>query len=131
MAHEILDGETFAKRVINSVKAALAKPRKIKSGLAQRLARKRACVDTRAAQLRAAFDERDFFSEIRGLRGALFSRRTAADNDQIKVLHGKIHLCNASLVESTYRTNSIFATTGRFSEESRRRGIVSANGAAR
>ena len=87
--HKVADGQTLTQGVIDPVKAALLKPRKIKGRLSQGLARQGARVDARSAQLLCTlFNECDLAAEICRLRCAFLARRSAPNHDQVIVLHG-------------------------------------------
>jgi hypothetical protein len=70
--------------MVNAVKSALPQSGKIERRFAQRLAGHRTRVDARAAQLRAAFDQRAALPEVSSLRRAFFARRARANHDQVK-----------------------------------------------
>jgi len=64
--------------------SALPQSGKIKRRFAQRLARRRARVDARAAQFPAALDQCDALPEVGSLRRALFPRRSRTNHERVK-----------------------------------------------
>ena len=82
--HEIVDGEIFLERVVDSVETALLEPGKVERGFAKSLAGDSAGVDATAAHMLGALDDGNAFAEIGGLGAALFTSRAAADHDEIE-----------------------------------------------
>src|SRR5438552_15882862 len=82
--HEIVDGEIFLERVVDSVETPLLEPGKVERGFAKSLAGDSAGVDATAAHMLGALDDGNAFAEIGGLRAALFTSRAATDHDEIE-----------------------------------------------
>jgi hypothetical protein len=89
VVHEVVYGEIFLERVVDAVEAALLKAGEVQGGFAQRFAGDRAGVDATAAGVLSAFDHGDALAEVGGLRAGFFSRRAAADDQQVKLLVGR------------------------------------------
>src|SRR5438105_10635612 len=84
--HEIMDGEIFFQRIINTVEPALLEAGKIQRRFAQRLAGHGAGVDAASADLRGTLDDGNSLAEISCLGAGLFARGPAADDDQIETV---------------------------------------------
>ena len=82
--HEVFDRQVLFERVIDPKQAALPQARKIQGSFPQRLRRDSPGINTGAAQVRLALDQRDALAILSGFCCALFSRRSGADDDEIK-----------------------------------------------
>ncbi len=84
VAQEVGDARRAAQRQIDAVQLAAAEARQRERRLAQRLARHRAGVDERAAEIARALDQRYRLPEERGRDRAGDPRRPRADHDQVE-----------------------------------------------
>src|SRR2546430_16504413 len=84
VVHEIVDGEIFLERVVDTVEAALLEAGKVERGFAKSLAGNGAGVDAASTHMLGALDDGNAFAKIRGLGAALFTSRAAANHDEIE-----------------------------------------------
>src|SRR5689334_14010523 len=82
--HEIFDRQVVFERVIDPKQAALPQAGKIQGSFSQRLRRDSPGINTGAAEIWLALDQRDSLAILSGFCSALFSRGPGADDDQIK-----------------------------------------------
>src|SRR6266478_759339 len=84
--HEVVNGEIFLERVVDTVEAALLQAGEIECRFAKRLAGNRAGIDAASSHVLGAFDDGHAFAEVRSLRTGFFAGRTAANHDQIETV---------------------------------------------
>src|SRR5262249_8953118 len=89
-ALEVRDGDSILDGVIGPVERPLAEAGQVEDGLAKRLTRDGAAVETDAADRLLAVDDGDVLAGLRGGYGALLSGGAAPDHDQLKVRDGHL-----------------------------------------
>src|SRR6516165_10847372 len=85
-ALEVRERDSILDGVIGPVERPLAEASQVEDGLAQRLARDGAAVETDAADRLLAVDDGDVLAELGGGDGAFLPGGAAPDHDQIKAL---------------------------------------------
>src|SRR5579859_3298657 len=86
--HKIVNRQAVTQRVVDSVKTALEQPGIIQSGFAQALAGNGSGVHKYPARILTELNHANLLTKVGGLGGAFFSRRSGANYNQVKFLHG-------------------------------------------